>query len=164
LLLQVKAHIAKAEGIEFKCEFCNKNFTRMKILQEHVKTHTHPHRHECPYCDAKYHHKADLRTHLFSKHLNMTFNCELCHSELKLNERFHRTYSQHVETVHADMNAEDLNDFLEKIKKMRIHEISDDLPDCLKEKSQRINECTVCEINFSTLGDLRNHNLKYHGD
>lgn len=136
----------------------------MKILNEHVKIHTDPHRHRCPYCSNKYHQKAELKTHMFSKHLNLQFRCSICNAELKLNERFHKTYSNHVENMHSDLPEEELAEFYQKIKKLRINDLSDELPEIFKDKLLRNNECTQCQVNFSTSKDLINHKLHAHGN
>lgn len=99
---------------------------------------------------------------MFSKHLNLNFNCMLCDAELKLNERFHKTYTSHIVTSHSDLPEEEYQEVMQKIKKMRIDDVSDELPEVLRQKELRNNECSVCNVNFSTAADLTHHKRNAH--
>lgn len=159
----LKAHIAKEQGIVFACPYenCQRSYSRKKILDSHMKSHILEPKFQCPSCTAKYHQKADFKTHMFSKHLNyLTFACEICNQKLKLNERFHKTYTTHVLACHKEIEEDRLTLLLEKIKKLKICEVCPELPEIFQDNPFRNNECPECFINFSTSIDLAEHRKK----
>jgi hypothetical protein len=156
----MKAHISKEQGIVFPCPFpsCNRSYTRKKILDVHLKSHTLEAKYNCEWCPAKYHQKSDIKSHIFSKHLNyLKFSCELCEAKLKLNERFHKTYSSHIQESHKELDKEAMQQFLEKIKKLKVHEMAENLPEVFQDNPFRNNECSVCGLNFSSQKILDDH-------
>lgn len=66
--------------IEYKCDYCNRVFTKYQTYTEHVKNvHTNP-KFECTLCEVKFSREDKLMAHM-NKHNNVSnkpYNCFDC--------------------------------------------------------------------------------------
>nr|XP_023014379.1 zinc finger protein 845-like [Leptinotarsa decemlineata] len=67
---------------QFKCESCEKCFTRKKYLQQHLLTHEPGQRFKCDSCDKTFHWKYNLERHSVTHTRERLFQCHICNKSL----------------------------------------------------------------------------------
>jgi len=134
----------------FKCDVCNKGFTRDSTLKVHRRLHTSERPYKCLMCPKRFNTSQDLRTHNRTHSGEKPYKCRVC------NERFaqYGTVKRH-ELTHISAADEkthicsmcgrgfDRKDAL--LRHSRIHE------------SESKNKCKTCKQEFATKMDLALH-------
>ncbi|XP_028162909.1 PR domain zinc finger protein 5-like isoform X4 [Ostrinia furnacalis] len=181
----VKCHILPFvfNSSELKCVECKQIFNRFKLLQEHM--HTHYRNYICKVCDAGFTSRNRLSVHKGS-HKTGTFPCSFCDSifttaqRRKMHERtvhIHayflnkcgycevkfrssRQRDRHVLEVHGVGKSKYKCPMCDKAftnrDTLRIHTKRDHL-------MERPFQCQLCEMDFFSGAQLKNHMLKHTG-
>ena len=145
----------------FKCDHCEKTFTRRQSLKEHLNLHTRK-CHKCPHC-AKVFTRADkLKIHQVSQHpehsnpgevaLSRIHKCDSCDMSFA-----YKSYlTAHVKIVHEKAKPFSCETCGKKFAKR--HRLNEHLPIHSGEKPFK---CHLCKNAFSRKQSLKNH-MKYH--
>lgn len=94
---------------ELCCNSCNKKFTDLKTLQNHLYYHQRESKHACDHCSARFKQKSDLRRHVAIHHdpdnQRQCIPCPNCNRSFT-DERYLR--------IHLNKNCEGVGDSVEK--------------------------------------------------
>ena len=61
----------------FKCDYCEKEFTRCDSYKNHISTHSNNKRFKCEICSSEFNYKSSFNRHM-TTHSSGSFSCELC--------------------------------------------------------------------------------------
>ncbi len=71
-------HMRKHEGRPYVCEYCAKEVSSYRALQDHLSCHTGKYLLYCPTCNKGFNHKTKLENHLPSHSGSFRCWCEIC--------------------------------------------------------------------------------------
>ena len=143
----LKRHITEIHGEgkrQFKCNLCEKQFSRREYLAKHILTHTGEKIYTCPICSTTFGPPADLRIHLQGHR-----KCQPCpkkhqdSSNLKLHNLIRSGAKKHksdTQNINANSNTS------------HIVQARD-----LKTETQKNYRCKFCGKWFNDLRDLTIH-------
>ncbi|CAH2011322.1 unnamed protein product [Acanthoscelides obtectus] len=157
-------HMIKHTGAKLKCTKCEKSFTTIRTLDDHI-LREHPEFttsvsskiHKCTYCEYKTTYKGNLVSHMM-KHTGAKLKCTKCDASFTTI----RTLDNHILRKHPE--------FTTSVSR-KIHKCTHCEYKCL-EKQQLIRhmmkhtgaklKCTKCDASFTTIRLLDNHILQKH--
>jgi uncharacterized Zn-finger protein len=144
------------EGIVYKCQICEKQFTNRKILYEHIGTHSNePLSLLCEACGKAFTSKDSLKAHIRS-HLNIrNFKCDYC--DKRFRSRVGVLQHSHVHTGEKAFKCTHCHREFAKKESLLIHERqhTGDLPYICVHSD-------YCRSSFASLNQLKNHLKKVH--
>ena len=85
--------IDKHKKIEFKCEFCGKEFEKRYILKRHLETRNMQ---ACDICGLMLCNKTDINLHKKSEHKQEKFKCDYCEKEFDKKYNLKRHYDSRI--------------------------------------------------------------------
>ncbi len=138
-----KRHVQNCSGklddTDWKCNLCQETFKAEPCFFQHLKD---SHNNQCPEtsCAIVFGKIHALKKHYKSKHLGITYDCEICGKKLtrKLYLR------QHMESFHEDVLEPEVN-IDEILDKPISPAVSED------------NQCNLCDLSFSSKIDFNRH-------
>ncbi|XP_060565298.1 zinc finger protein 239-like [Ruditapes philippinarum] len=138
-----KMHELYGHSTGFQCEQCDKTFSSLSGLRNHIKiVHKKLSLYECEHCDMKFFYRSHYFGHL-NKHLNVKpFSCETCHKAF----RYKITCQLHEKICFRD-------------KYDAIHNLNG----CLKDEEKSKLLCDKCGIEMSSKSSLKTHHYYAHG-
>ena len=164
---------------KYHCHECGRSFSRSSALRaHHIQKHTVETPFHCDYsgCYEAFKLKKYLYHHIRTYHGGKPFSCTICDEKFK----YKTELNEHWKLQHEDESVNEANDVLIGIDegsmesdidddqhrisrrhRRRKHFISSDSED--EEQTQKIWECTECDLQYEHQSSLRRHNRKKHG-
>jgi hypothetical protein len=117
------------ESAQLVCDFvnpetnqpCGKRYVTSNSLKEHIECfHQGTKRFVCSHCEvAGFNTKMDLQVHILNVHENRRIQCELCDRQLTARNY----YNRHIKEKHPELDEDERNAILEKIKKLKVDKL-----------------------------------------
>ncbi|XP_065563792.1 zinc finger protein 287-like [Artemia franciscana] len=166
----------------FKCEICDKTFSRGDFFKQHQRVHTGEKRFKCDVCEKTFSQAAHLNTHKRLHTGEKPFKCNVCDktfsqaAHLKIHQRLHtgekpfkcnvcdKTFS-----LAANLNRHQKVHTGEKPFKCDVCDKTFSLAPALKQH-QRVHtgekpfKCVVCDKTFSHAVNLNTHQRVHTGE
>jgi uncharacterized Zn-finger protein len=116
----LKKHLIYHESPKFECKICDKKFHENKKLLDHMSVHEEldfP----CEHCKRSFRLDSQLRYHLKKVHFRQKeiYQCGLCSSSFTRKS----TYRDHAMKLHKELEKEEMDEFLKRIKKSQPEEL-----------------------------------------
>ena len=86
----------------YKCEECQKRFTRKFDVKRHMLSHTQTRQYKCSICVKTFLHSNDLKNHQYVHTTEQRYGCDFCGKKFKMLKRMQR----HVKNVHSKLTFE----------------------------------------------------------
>uniref|UniRef100_A0A1B0DNG5 C2H2-type domain-containing protein n=2 Tax=Phlebotomus papatasi TaxID=29031 RepID=A0A1B0DNG5_PHLPP len=87
--------ITEIKDKKYICEFCNKAFTRLSNLSEHMVTHSSEKNSKCNICPGAFKSQRRLKRHILETHTNETHPCTLCNKTFTVGIKLRRHLRRH---------------------------------------------------------------------
>ena len=147
-------HSELTKGVKkVKCTECDLSFTIKGLTYHYNAKHG---KHKCPECSEVFSFRAKMAQHVFEKHVNFRYKCDLCSKEFQRLQN----YDEHLERMHGDNSQEfkcELCDYKTSVMKyLRSHRSQ------AHRKTVKKFECNPCQKRFKTRGLFRIHQLNIH--
>ena len=147
----------------WKCEFCNKSFSKKHHLKRHVEqVHSDSRPYTCQYCNISFKDKYNLKVHERIHTGEKPFQCHICNrsfnqkSALNAHVKIHEKTQQQLNRQNSATNQEILK---LQAAQNQINQNNQLLTNVLK-----FYACDYahCDIDFTSKNDLINHRLQSH--
>ena len=123
---------------EYKCNICDKKFTRQFLLNRHNK-HSHDKPHQCSLCEKSYGDITKLRRHIEIIHEGLKkLLCDQCDYKCG----YKRSLVDHVKRHHSNIQE----------------------PENKSEEKQKAYSCDICSKSYTTKFMLKKHKWGVHED
>lgn len=153
----LKSHIRFIhEGVQLKCDICDKSFARVCNLTQHVKTHKsiqsrkEEWKYSCDQCEAIFEYTAHLKAHIQEKHDLLRIQCTEPQCDASFSKQ--TSLNTHIKTVHGDERPFQCSTCLKHFKTKNaltqhrsVHVTSKDF------------SCSQCDATFASQDRLRQH-------
>ena len=136
----------------YGCTVCNKVFTKIYPLRQHMRIHSSEKRYECNICKKRIKYKPNLDRHMRNHTINETFQCEKCNKLFSQKEHLLVYLKKpHVEgkPFQCKMCKKEFKTKSEVDAHMRRH------------SGERPFKCNICKKGSKTKADLSRH-MKIH--
>ncbi|KAJ4448812.1 hypothetical protein ANN_00203 [Periplaneta americana] len=137
----------------FKCEICQKSFTRLQQLRRHAVSHKIDKPFKCDICEKNFGHQLELKKHALTHTEDKPFKCNLCDKSFTRidNLRTHATTHTGLKPFKCDMcDMSFARPFY-----LRIHSLT--------HTDNKPFKCNICEKSFAQLHRLQRH-IETHKD
>ena len=146
-----------AKPKNFKCEICSQTFDACHKLYYHCMKQHNPSKNVCEFCSKCFDTKNGLKAHIRRRKVH---RCEI----IECQKTFCSSYSlsKHLEFCHSSVGGDSLNSVINK------RDNKDALVENKKDKditalhNSNNNLCGICNIQFSTKGNLNQHMKNLH--
>jgi len=150
-----KKHNHVPKTYSFECKICQKLFTKVTLLNQHVRrNHQKVKDIKCKSCDKAFYHTANLIKHTNSVHLGLRKECEICHgqfSDINRHKKRVHSHTKSTEKIHCNVcgkafsNKESLDSHVQYIHTLGTN-----------------NQCEICNKMFSRIASLKKHKKSKH--
>ncbi|XP_050416579.1 zinc finger protein OZF [Patella vulgata] len=153
----LKNHISVHEGLEFKCDQCEKVYHNKRRLTIHIRQdHEKRYQRLCPICGKKFKCSTRLKTHMVihqPKDQTKDYICEFCGKRFRIKSQlvFHmRSHSEKAYT--CDVCDEKFS----RADNMKLH--------LRKHTGEKPYKCNVCDKTFSRHDNMKTHVQSQHSN
>lgn len=137
----------------FKCDHCDKSFSRKANLDSHLNVHLEEKRYECDICSLKLKTKANLRIHK-KLHTNDAVACKICDKKFKTSNQLINHMIVHSEVKKYECGVCN-NASYKRSKDLQSHMLSVHL-------NVRKYQCQWCSRTFNNNSNYRKHKKSAH--
>lgn len=156
LSVHMNTHLPDDEKYKNNCSICNKNYSSVFSLRQHIKVvHINQSLFKCPYCSKEFSRKANLDSHLNIHSIEKRYECEICSLKLKTKANLR---------VHKKLHSTDPNDLVECKVCNKQFKTSNQLTNHMITHCEvKKFACRHCEnVSYKRSKELQSHMLAVH--
>ncbi|KAK6173308.1 hypothetical protein SNE40_016784 [Patella caerulea] len=152
----LKSHISVHEGLEFKCDQCEKVFHNKRRLTIHIRQeHEKRYQRICPVCGKKFKCSTQLKTHQHihqPKDQRRNYICEFCGKGFPIKSHLDIHMKSHGEKAYT---CDVCDEKFSRADNMKLH--------MRKHTGEKPYKCNVCDKTFSRHDNMKTHVKSQHG-